>query len=72
LVIGIPGAISGEIISGEYCYGKSLPGRNMAGIADLDGATNDRLLAEHALLPGIGIHELVFGLPYYRIVNAAF
>ena len=33
---------------------------------------NDRLLAEHALLPGIGIHELVFGLPYYRIVNAAF
>jgi RES domain-containing protein len=41
-------------------------------IFDLDNATNDRLLAEHSLLPGIGIHELVFGLPYYRIVNAAF
>jgi hypothetical protein len=41
-------------------------------IFDLDHATNERLLAENGLLPGIGIHELVFGLPYYRIVNAAF
>jgi RES domain-containing protein len=41
-------------------------------IFDLDNATNDRLLAENNLLPGIGIHELVFGIPYYRIVNAAF
>ena len=41
-------------------------------IFDLDSATNDRLLAENALLPGIGIHELVFAVPYYRIVNAAF
>ncbi len=41
-------------------------------IFDLDGATNDRLLAENELLPGIGIHELVFGVPNYRIVNAAF
>ena len=39
---------------------------------DLDHATNDRLLAENNLLPGIGIHELVFGVPYFRIVNAAF
>jgi hypothetical protein len=41
-------------------------------IFDLDDATNERLLAENELLPGIGIHELVFGVPYYRIVNAAF
>lgn len=41
-------------------------------IFDLDNATNDRLLAENNLLPGIGIHELVFGVPYYRIVNATF
>lgn len=41
-------------------------------IFDLDNATNDRLIAENNLLPGIGIHELVFGVPYYRIVNAAF
>ncbi len=41
-------------------------------IFDLDNATNDRLLAENDLLPGIGIHELVFGVPYSRIVNAAY
>ena len=41
-------------------------------IFDLDNATNERLLAENGLLPGIGIHELVFGVPYHRIVNAAF
>ncbi len=39
---------------------------------DLDNATNDRLLAENDLLPGIARHELVFGVPYFRIVNAAF
>lgn len=38
----------------------------------LDHATNDRLLAEHDRLPGIGVHELVFGVPNYRVVNAAF
>jgi RES domain-containing protein len=41
-------------------------------IFDLDNATNDRLLAENDFLPGIGIHELVFGVPHFRIVNAAF
>lgn len=41
-------------------------------IFDLDHATNDRLLAENDLLPGIDTHELVFGIPYHRIVNAAF
>lgn len=39
---------------------------------DLDHATNDRLLAENNTLTGIGIHELVFGVPYFRIVNATF
>lgn len=41
-------------------------------IFDLDAATNDRLLAENRLLPGIQVHELVFGVPYHSIVNAAF
>ncbi len=41
-------------------------------IFDLDHATNDRLLAENDLLPGIGIHELVFAVPNFRIINAAF
>jgi hypothetical protein len=39
---------------------------------DLDHATNDRLLAENDRVLGIGIHELVFGVPYFRIVNAAY
>ena len=46
--------------------------RHLADIFDLDNGTNDRLLAENELLPGIGVRELVFGVPYYRIVNAVF
>ena len=39
---------------------------------DLDNATNERLRGEAGLLPGIGMDELVFGLPNFRIVNAAY
>lgn len=39
---------------------------------DLDNATNDRLRGESGLLPGIGMDELVFGVPNFRIINAAF
>lgn len=39
---------------------------------ELDGATNERLLGESGLLPGITVRELVFGLSYSHIVNAAF
>lgn len=39
---------------------------------ELDNATNERLLAEHDRLPGIGLGELVAGVPHHRIVNAAF
>ncbi len=41
-------------------------------LIELDGATNDRLVGEEGLLPGIGVHELVFGVGYAHIVNAAF
>ena len=41
-------------------------------LLELEGATNDRLLGEAGLLPGISVHELVFGLSYAHIVNAAF
>lgn len=44
----------------------------LADLFDLDGATNERLLAEAGRLPGIGPHELIFGVPYASIVNAAF
>lgn len=39
---------------------------------DLDNATNQRLLAESDRLPGIGVDELVFGIPNFRVINAAF
>lgn len=44
----------------------------LADLAELDGATNERLLGEDGLLPGIGVHELVYGVRYAHIVNAAF
>jgi hypothetical protein len=46
--------------------------RILEGIFELDNATNDRLLAESRLAPGIDERELVFGIPSYRIINAAF
>jgi RES domain len=47
-------------------------GELLDGIFELDNATNDRLLAESGLLPGIDARELVFGIPSSRIMNAAF
>jgi hypothetical protein len=41
-------------------------------LIELEGGTNDRLLGEANLLPGISIHELLFGVDHARIVNAAF
>lgn len=41
-------------------------------LMELDGATNERLLGEQGLLPGIGVYELVYGVRYAHIVNAAF
>jgi RES domain-containing protein len=45
---------------------------DLSALYDLENATNDRLLAENDLLPGIRAHELLFGVPYFRIVNASF
>ena len=39
---------------------------------DLDNATNRRLAGEQGVLAGIGVDELVFGIPNFRIINAAF
>jgi hypothetical protein len=41
-------------------------------LSELESATDDRLLGESGRLPGISIHELVFGVLYAHIVNAAF
>lgn len=41
-------------------------------LTELERATDDRVLGEAGLLPGIGVRELVFGVSYAYIVNAAF
>ena len=46
--------------------------REVADLFELESATNDRLLGEANKLPGIGVHELLFGVPHAHIVNAAF
>jgi hypothetical protein len=49
-----------------------LPPAQMKHLFELDDATNSRLAGEANLLPGITVHELIFGVPHYHIVNAAF
>jgi len=49
-----------------------LPPAQMEYLFHLDDATNTRLAGEANLLPGITVHELVFGVPHYHVVNAAF
>ncbi len=44
----------------------------LADLFDLDNATNERLRGERGLAPGIGVDELVFGVPNFRFINAAF
>ena len=45
---------------------------HLQAIFELDAATNDRVLAAHQRLPGIGLEELVFGVPHASVINAAF
>ncbi|MEJ0005412.1 MAG: RES domain-containing protein [Steroidobacteraceae bacterium] len=58
-----PGSVLGLLADDEA---------QLADLFELDHATNDRLLAENQRSASIGVHELVFGVPYYRMVNAAF
>jgi RES domain-containing protein len=41
-------------------------------LLELDSSTDDRVLGEAGVLPGISVHELLFGVSYAHIVNAAF
>jgi hypothetical protein len=45
---------------------------HLQAIFELDAATNQRLLAAQQLLPGIGLEELVFGVPNAAVINASF
>lgn len=47
-------------------------GGHLRDLFELDNATNFRLVAEFGAAPGIGIDELVFGVPHFRMINAAF
>ena len=58
-----PGSVLGLIADDEA---------HLKDLFDLDHATNDRLLAENQRAAGIGVQELVFGVPHFRMVNAAF
>ena len=41
-------------------------------VFELDNATNARLQTEENLSPGISPRDLVFHVPNYRVINAAF
>ncbi|HXG88843.1 MAG TPA: RES family NAD+ phosphorylase [Vicinamibacterales bacterium] len=45
---------------------------HLQAIFELDAATNERVLAAQQLLPGIGVEELVFAVPYASVINASF
>jgi hypothetical protein len=45
---------------------------HLQAIFELDAATNDRLLAEQRRQPGIGLEELVSGVPHAAVVNATY
>ncbi|HMC78197.1 MAG TPA: RES family NAD+ phosphorylase [Vicinamibacterales bacterium] len=45
---------------------------HLQAIFALDAATNDRLLAQHQRFLGIGVEEMVVGVPFAHVVNAPF
>lgn len=47
-------------------------GEDLQLIFELDNATNARLRAEEGLSPDIGVRDLVFNVPNYPVINAAF
>lgn len=49
-----------------------LPEAVVADLTELDAATNERKQAELYGAPGIGVRELVYGVPEWHIINAAF
>jgi RES domain-containing protein len=58
--------------SDESVLARIADDEHLQAIFELEGATNERLLGEANLLPGISVHELLFGVAYAHIVNAAF
>jgi RES domain len=46
--------------------------KHLEDVFELDMATNERILAESGISSGTDPRELLFGVPYCRVVNAAF
>jgi RES domain-containing protein len=66
-----------RLIPSKYSRGSvlenlSLPPNVLADLSEIDGATNERKVAEQGGNIAIGPSELLFGVPYAQIVNAAF
>lgn len=64
----IPSAFSDESAMGRLAENSV----QLDDLIELEGATNERLMGEANLLPGISIHELLFAVPYGEMVNATF
>ena len=45
---------------------------DLADLAEIEGATSGRLLAQERGMPGMPVSELVFGAPHSAFINAAF
>jgi len=77
-VTEVPHEETHRLIPAKYSDEQSVLTRLTDDVGDLkalfalEGATNDRLLGEAGLLPGITVRELVFAVPYFHIINAAF
>jgi hypothetical protein len=66
-----------RLIPSKYSRGSvletlPLPPDVLADLSEIDAATNERKAAEHGARTAIGPGELLFGVPYAHIVNAAF
>ena len=64
--------IASKYSQGSVLENLGLPADVLADLSEIDAATNERKAAEHGERAGIGLGELLFGVPYAPIVNAAF
>lgn len=78
-VSGVPRDVTHRLIPARYSeHDETVLTRltddihDLKALFELEGATNDRLLGEAGVLPGITVRELVFAIPYFHIINAAF
>jgi RES domain-containing protein len=69
---GVHRLIPSKYSKGSVLEDLPLPPDVLADLSEIDAATNERKAAEQGKRMGIGPVELLFGVPYARIVNAAF